>query len=99
MTRFNEKAYIEQEKQRYLSRLCRFCDEYVEYDDLRVPLGMRPIHYPCFVRRIVGSVGHQLKRCSCYGGTEDDPPNLSKKEAAEAAALICNQTKFKNELN
>lgn len=43
-------------------------------------------HRECHLRMIVGSLGHQMKRCSCYGGTEEDPPNMTRREAAKAAA-------------
>ncbi len=42
-------------------------------------------HYECFARGIIGSVGHLKKQCSCYGGTMDDPPEMTKREAAQAA--------------
>lgn len=44
-----------------------------------------PYHSECFMRSIVGSVAHQLKECGCYGGNRDDPPGLSKREAAKMA--------------
>jgi hypothetical protein len=43
------------------------------------------VHMECFIRSVVGSVGHQMQQCHCYGGTVDDPPNMSKREAARAA--------------
>lgn len=43
-------------------------------------------HLECHVRSIAGSVAHQQKRCSCYGGTGEDDPALTKRQAAEAAA-------------
>ncbi len=49
------------------------------------PGGHRPWHVECNFRAIAGSVGHQKRRCSCFGGEEDDPPGLSKREAARAA--------------
>lgn len=43
-------------------------------------------HRECAMRSIVGSVGHQKRECSCYGGVGDgDPPGLSAREAARAA--------------
>lgn len=47
----------------------------------------RPQHLECFLRGILGSVGHLQRRCSCYGGQDEDPPNLSKRDAARAAVL------------
>ncbi len=45
-------------------------------------------HRECFLRGVVGSVGHQLGRCSCFGGTEDDPPGMTKRAAARAAVAL-----------
>lgn len=49
---------------------------------------MRPTHLDCFLRQIYGSVGHQLQMCSCYGGTTEDPPGMTKREAARAAVQV-----------
>lgn len=43
-------------------------------------------HRECLIREDFGSVGHLLKRCPCYGGTEEDPPGMTDREAARAAA-------------
>jgi len=56
-------------------------------------LESHPWHIDCFVRSVVGSVGHQNKRCSCFGGTEEDPPNLTKREAATAAVRLFHQNR------
>ncbi len=45
-------------------------------------------HVNCFLRGIVGSVGHQEGSCSCYGGTKEDPPGLTKRQAADAAVEL-----------
>ena len=45
-------------------------------------------HRECRVRAIVGSVGHQLGKCSCFGGTEEDPPGMTRREAARAAMKL-----------
>jgi hypothetical protein len=50
-----------------------------------------PLHDCCAVRMRIGSVGHQLGRCSCVGGSEDDPPGLSVRQAAEAAFSLWQQ--------
>lgn len=42
-------------------------------------------HKNCFLRSVLGSVGHQRKQCSCFGGTLEDPQGLSLREAANAA--------------
>lgn len=48
----------------------------------------RPLHRECYIRRGVGSVGHLRRQCTCYGGVEDDPPGMTKREAARAAAEL-----------
>lgn len=45
----------------------------------------RAIHLECLGRQVLGSVGHQKKKCACYGGHEEDDPKLTKREAALAA--------------
>lgn len=44
-----------------------------------------PFHRECQFRVCCGSAGHIKKACSCYGGNEEDPPGVSKREAARAA--------------
>jgi hypothetical protein len=63
-----------------------YCDEPV-LDGEQDP--DRPaIHYECGARAAVGSVGHLLGTCSCKGGTYEDPPGLSKREAAKLAFMV-----------
>jgi hypothetical protein len=67
---------------------CLWCGEPVapaEQDPHRVG---QPIHYECGLRCALGSVGHQRRRCSCYGGDEEDPPGMTRREAARAAAKL-----------
>lgn len=42
-------------------------------------------HRECMLRHLFGSVGHQMKKCSCYSGTEEDPPGMTPRQAASAA--------------
>lgn len=67
---------------------CLHCGEPIIDGDPIVPNAGEPLHNVCFTRMLVGSVGHQRKRCSCFGGTEEDPPNLTKRQAAIAAAYF-----------
>lgn len=60
----------------------------VTLPDDRVRLHSVALHEECFMRQIVGSVGHQTKRCSCYGGDYEDPPGMTKREAAKVAYTI-----------
>ncbi len=73
---------------------CQWCDEEVDEHDVDVVvvpfIGFHGIarssfHRPCYIRSLVGSIGHQLGRCSCHGGNADDPPGLSRRQAAVAA--------------
>lgn len=74
--------------------VCVWCDERIAPGDAREP---GPMHYECQLRSILGSVGHQLKQCSCYGGTREDPPNMTRRQAAVAAALFHHFGKEPNE--
>lgn len=47
--------------------------------------GPVPYHAECNLRQVLGSVAHQGRRCSCFGGAFEDDPALSKREAARAA--------------
>lgn len=69
---------------------CQWCGEEFEAEASGFmiggfPRGLVPYHRECFIRSVIGSVGHQQKRCSCYGGKEEDPPGLSKRQAAMVA--------------
>lgn len=66
---------------------CADCDEECGPDDCTVKNG-RGLHFhrDCLLRMVIGSAGHQRGACSCFGGTEEDPPGLSVREAARAAA-------------
>lgn len=50
-----------------------------------------PFHRACFFRTTIGSVAHLQKRCSCYipGSTEEDPPGMTRRQAAQAALTLC----------
>lgn len=44
------------------------------------------MHRDCLLRSIVGSVGHQRRECSCFGGKGNgDPEGVSKRECARMA--------------
>ena len=81
-----------------IGSLCDWCGEPIAADDFGVTLPLlQPaaapadakrttvFHRECDLRQVVGSVGHQRGRCSCYGGTEEDPPALTRRQAAQAA--------------
>lgn len=72
---------------------CAWCDEPFLEDDVGylIPhVGHGEVtelgyHVECWQRQVIGSVGHIRRRCSCYGGTEEDPPGMTRREAAHAA--------------
>ena len=70
--------------------VCFKCDEPVlpgeaAIEPVNVMGRLREWHRECAIRAVVGSVGHLRQRCSCYGGTEEDPPGMTPREAARAA--------------
>ncbi len=71
-----------------VGQICVYCDEpVVEGDTGTVNFIGQVIHYECSLRMVIGSVGHQKGTCSCFGGTEEDPPG-TKRQAAIAAAQM-----------
>lgn len=72
------------------SALCQWCDEPVTVKELRLGYAQANMagqvaHIECGLRSAAGSVGHQTRQCSCYGGTREDPPGMTRREAARAA--------------
>jgi len=48
--------------------------------------GKQPVHVACLIRSTSGSVAHQSRRCSCFGGTDLDlPEGMSVREEAIGA--------------
>ena len=77
-----------------VGQLCAWCDEpitsaddgyVIPHLDADSTVTERPFHVECNIRQVVGSVGHQLKLCTCYGGEYEDAPMMTKREAAKAA--------------
>lgn len=74
---------------------CSYCHETIQEGDrglwrphiraIGQPPSIEPMHAECDFRLAMGSVGHLMKQCSCYGGTEEDPPAMSDREAAVAS--------------
>lgn len=63
---------------------CSWCAEPVRADEQHRNF-LQAMHVECGLRSIVGSVAHQERRCACFGGAEEDNPNLTKRENAQAA--------------
>lgn len=74
---------------------CPHCGEPIHVGDDAIEMGGGGrLHRECLIRMLVGSVGHQLHLCSCYGGDYEDPETLTKRDAARAAAdLACSLRK------
>lgn len=77
-----------------VGQLCLWCVEAIEEGDAGVlmpALGdngevtLEAEHRDCFLRSVLGSVGHLSGRCSCHGGDQEDPPGMTIREAATAA--------------
>lgn len=66
---------------------CTWCEEAIGADDIgTINAAGQVTHYECGLRAVIGSLGHQTRRCSCYGGDEEDPPGLTRRQAAIVAA-------------
>lgn len=64
--------------------ICVYCEEPILPEDHK-PLEawiQRNVHNECLVREIAGSAAHQLGECTCFGGTREDPPGMTKRQAA-----------------
>jgi hypothetical protein len=51
-------------------------------------------HYACALRTSLGSIGHVRGRCRCFikdDTAEDDPPGLTKRQAAHLVADYVSQ--------
>lgn len=68
-------------------KTCWFCDSEILPGEADTSvLGCTEIHRDCLLRSIIGSVGHQRRLCSCYGGTGNgDPEGVSKRECSRLA--------------
>lgn len=67
---------------------CHWCTEMVVPGDL-MHSALPGYHYACALRAALGSIGHLQGRCSCHrtdGTAEDDPPELTKRQAARLVA-------------
>lgn len=75
---------------------CLRCGEDIAVTDSGVEMphiattgsSIKYLHHECHLRQILGSYGHLTKQCSCYGGNLEDPPDVSKREAAKMAVAI-----------
>ena len=70
--------------------LCLYCGEPIDpgWPFKTINGGADALHGECYIRMLMGSVGHQLKVCSCFGGNQEDPKGMTKHEAAHTAAIV-----------
>ena len=69
-----------------MNKICVHCSEEITPEE-RINEAEGQLHPECLLRTVVGSLSHQMRRCSCYGfktGDGDDP-NLSVRENARQA--------------
>lgn len=65
---------------------CIFCEEPVlPGEESPTKVNGEHVHHECMARRVVGSVGHQMGMCSCFGGSYEDPPGMTPRRAAQMA--------------
>lgn len=70
---------------------CMHCEEPFKRGDDGFSEASGYVHRACRIRLVLGSVGHQMGRCSCYvkdGTSFEDPPGMTRREAAEAALTL-----------
>lgn len=76
---------------------CLHCGEVVADGEPREAIWSSPAegrpseairHYECAARAAIGSVGHVLGLCRCYGGSVDDVPSLTRRQNAKAALAL-----------
>jgi hypothetical protein len=84
-----------------VGELCSHCEERIEAGDSGYyqAEGDYAFHEACYLRGMVGSVGHQLGTCSCHGGGDGDPPGMSKREAARAAFQLFSNRAMRSQNN
>ena len=77
---------------------CMWCEELVMPGDMTHAL-LAGYHYACAMRVGLGPIGHLQRKCSCYvkdGTHEDDPPGITKRQAARIVADYMNPQQGRN---
>jgi hypothetical protein len=77
-----------------IGRPCLWCEELIAPDDSGWgQCAHGPwMHVECFTRQVLGSVGHQLGLCACFGGDyEGEPETMSTRDAARAAWTLAQE--------
>ncbi len=66
---------------------CDFCEEEILPGEKPPHAPLVRMHNECMLRNILGSVAHHQQKCSCFGGTENDPAGVSRRDAARLAVI------------
>jgi hypothetical protein len=80
--------------------ICGYCKEPLEENPPPqdfIGMGDEPedMHRECFMRSVLGSLGHMMGFCSCVLGRGkgiEDPPRMTRREAAKAAYVYWNKS-------
>jgi hypothetical protein len=62
---------------------CAYCSEEIRPGEAHPDL--LDHHFECLMRAVAGSAAHQLGECTCFGGTREDPPSMTTRQAAALA--------------
>ena len=65
--------------------ICAYCTEPVLDTEDYVDGASQRFHRECMFRAVAGSAAHLLHECTCYGGTREDPPGMTLRQAAVLA--------------
>lgn len=75
-----------------IGRTCLFCEEpFAQGDAGTISHLGQATHHECMMRQVIGSVGHLRELCSCHGGSYEDPPEMTRRQAAIAAVELYNR--------
>jgi hypothetical protein len=68
---------------------CSWCGEPILPEEVMPHAPLTQMHRECVLRTVLGSVGHHMRTCSCYGGGvgEGDPLGVGKRDAARLALV------------
>jgi hypothetical protein len=70
---------------------CFHCGEAILPSENRIECANGPLaHGNCFLRCVIGSVAHLLRKCRCFvpGSILVDPEGMTRRQAAEAAVIV-----------
>ena len=87
-----------------VGELCLWCHEAIEAHHAGTMVDVvdtnittiRPQHYECALRAVIGSVAHQRGACSCYDplSTVHDPEGMTARQAAVEATRYYHRHRF-----